>query len=149
MATILTAAGKARALTEFALRAGPIFWRRMTEDSKRSVKPAPRVPLFAAWPQEGVQAAWIGHSTVVIRVDGFTILTDPVFSTRIGISIGPFTLGMKRLVYPRPNFLSYWSWISSYSHMHIWIISTARVCGSWRIVGPPSSQRWAPAIFCE
>jgi L-ascorbate metabolism protein UlaG (beta-lactamase superfamily) len=33
-------------------------------------------------------------------MDGFTILTDPVFSTRIGISIGPFTLGLKRLVHP-------------------------------------------------
>jgi L-ascorbate metabolism protein UlaG (beta-lactamase superfamily) len=47
-----------------------------------------------------LQAAWIGHSTVLIRVDGFSILTDPVFSTRIGIRIGPFTIGMKRLVHP-------------------------------------------------
>lgn len=87
-------------LTQFAFRAGPILWRRMSEDAKRSVKPAPRVPRFNTWPTEGVQAAWIGHSTVVIRVDGFTILTDPVFSTRIGVSLGPFTLGMKRLVDP-------------------------------------------------
>jgi L-ascorbate metabolism protein UlaG (beta-lactamase superfamily) len=72
----------------------------MSEDRKRSVQPAPRVPRFSAWSEEGVQAAWIGHSTVLIRVDGFTILTDPVFSTRIGIGIGPFTLGMKRLVHP-------------------------------------------------
>jgi L-ascorbate metabolism protein UlaG (beta-lactamase superfamily) len=96
----LSFAGNARALTEFAFRAGPILWRRMSEDAKRSVKPAPRVPRFSAWPTEGVEAAWIGHSTVVIRVDGFTILTDPVFSARIGISLGPFTLGMKRLVHP-------------------------------------------------
>jgi L-ascorbate metabolism protein UlaG (beta-lactamase superfamily) len=47
-----------------------------------------------------VQAAWIGHSTVLITVDGFTILTDPVFSARIGIKIGPFTAGLKRLVHP-------------------------------------------------
>lgn len=72
----------------------------MSEDRKRAVKPSPRVPRFAAWPREGVQAAWIGHSTVLIHVDGFTILTDPVFSTRIGIGIGPFTLGVKRLVHP-------------------------------------------------
>src|ERR1700722_20035252 len=100
MGTILSFAGNARALTEFAFRFGPMFWRRLSEDSKRSVKPAPRIPRFQAWPMGGVQAAWIGHSTVVIRVDGFTILTDPVFSTRIGIGIGPFTLGMKRLVDP-------------------------------------------------
>jgi L-ascorbate metabolism protein UlaG (beta-lactamase superfamily) len=64
------------------------------------VKPSPRVPLTGAWPAEGVHAAWIGHSTVLLKVDGFTILTDPVFSTRAGIKIGPFTLGVKRLVCP-------------------------------------------------
>jgi L-ascorbate metabolism protein UlaG (beta-lactamase superfamily) len=47
-----------------------------------------------------MQAAWIGHSTVLISIDGFTILTDPVFSERIGIKIGPFTVGLKRLVQP-------------------------------------------------
>src|SRR6202023_874573 len=60
----------------------------------------PHVPRLCEWPREGLQAAWIGHSTVLICVDGFTILTDPVFSTRIGIRIGPFTLGLKRLVSP-------------------------------------------------
>ncbi len=52
------------------------------------------------WSDKGVHAAWIGHSTVLLRIDGFTILTDPVFSTRIGIGIGPFVIGMKRLVQP-------------------------------------------------
>src|SRR4029077_4001997 len=100
MATIVTPARNARTLAEFAFRAGPIFWHRLQEDRKRPVEPSPRVPRFSAWPNEGLQAAWIGHSTVLISVDGFTILTDPVFSTRIGIGIGPFTLGLKRLVSP-------------------------------------------------
>jgi L-ascorbate metabolism protein UlaG (beta-lactamase superfamily) len=100
MATILDPARKARALAEFALLAGPILWQRMSEDRKRPVKPSPRIPRIADWSRKGVQATWIGHSTVLIRLDGFTILTDPVFSTRIGIKIGPFTLGMKRLVHP-------------------------------------------------
>ena len=91
---------RTKTLAEFAVRAGPILWQRMSEDRKRPVDPAPRTPGVAHWPKAGVQAAWIGHSTVLIRVDGFTILTDPVFSTRIGIGIGPFVLGMKRLVYP-------------------------------------------------
>jgi L-ascorbate metabolism protein UlaG (beta-lactamase superfamily) len=52
------------------------------------------------WLEQGLHAAWIGHSTVLIRVDGLTILTDPVFSTRVGIKIGPVTLGVKRLVDP-------------------------------------------------
>ena len=36
----------------------------------------------------------------MIGIDGFTILTDPVFSSRIGIKLGPFTLGIKRLIAP-------------------------------------------------
>ena len=100
MATQIIPVRRARTLAEFALRAGPILWHRLLEDGKRSVEPSPRIPRFSVWPKVGLQAAWIGHSTVLICVDGFTILTDPVFSARIGIRIGPFTLGMKRLVSP-------------------------------------------------
>jgi L-ascorbate metabolism protein UlaG (beta-lactamase superfamily) len=100
MATPMTPARKASALVGFVFQAAPMFWRRLSEDRKRLVEPSPRIPNTAAWPDEGVHAAWIGHSTVLIRVDGFTILTDPVFSTRAGIKIGPFTLGIKRLVQP-------------------------------------------------
>lgn len=95
----------ARALAGFAYRFGPMFYRRVQEDRARVVEASPRTPRLSAWAQQGsqsagLQAVWIGHSTVLIRVDGFTLLTDPVFSTRIGIHIGPITLGMKRLVYP-------------------------------------------------
>ncbi len=100
MATILTPSEKARALAQFVVRAGPMLWNRMSEDRKRLVMPAPQTPRLTAWLGKGVQAAWIGHSTVLIGIDGFTILTDPVFSTRIGIKVGPFTIGMKRLVAP-------------------------------------------------
>jgi L-ascorbate metabolism protein UlaG (beta-lactamase superfamily) len=91
---------KTRLLAEFAFRAGPIFWQRMAEDRKRAVEAPLRAPRINAWPKDGVQAVWIGHSTVLLSIDGFTILTDPVFSTRIGIGIGPFVLGMKRLIRP-------------------------------------------------
>jgi len=103
MATILGFARNVRALAQFTSLAGPILWQRMSEDRKRSVKPPPRVPRLSEWSREGLHVAWIGHSTVLIRVDDFTILTDPVFSTRIGVKIGPFTLGMKRLVDPALN----------------------------------------------
>jgi len=77
-----------------------MLWQRMQEDRQRLVLPAPRVPEVSTWSDDGLYAAWIGHSTVLIRVDGFTILTDPVFSERIGVALGPFTIGMKRLVQP-------------------------------------------------
>jgi L-ascorbate metabolism protein UlaG (beta-lactamase superfamily) len=100
MSTIAAAARNVGSLAGFVMQAAPMFWRRLSEDRKRLVEPAPRAPHLAAWPAEGVHAAWIGHSTVLLRVDGFTILTDPVFSTRVGVKIGPFTLGIKRLVHP-------------------------------------------------
>jgi L-ascorbate metabolism protein UlaG (beta-lactamase superfamily) len=87
-------------LAQFVYRAGPMLWKRMAEDRKRVVNPAPGSPRFSAWTSNGIHAAWIGHSTVLLRIDGFTILTDPVFSTRIGIGVGPITVGMKRIVHP-------------------------------------------------
>ncbi len=82
------------------MRAAPAFWKRLSEERKRPVAPSPSTPVPSAGPQEGLHAAWIGHSTVLIRVDGFTILTDPVLYTRVGIKIGPWTVGLKRLVQP-------------------------------------------------
>lgn len=87
-------------LAVFAYQMAPAFWRRVSEDMKREVDPAPRTPDFRKWTARGVRAAWIGHSTVLISIDGFKILTDPVFSTRIGVRVGPMTVGLKRLVAP-------------------------------------------------
>ncbi len=87
---------------------------------KREVEAAPRRPDLSGWPQTGLHAAWIGHSTVVISMDGFIVVTDPVFSNRIGIGLGPVTLGIKRLVepaltlaeIPRPDLI-----LLSHAHM--------------------------------
>jgi L-ascorbate metabolism protein UlaG (beta-lactamase superfamily) len=35
-------------------------------------------------PERGVRATWVGHSSVVLQIDGRTYLTDPVWSARIG-----------------------------------------------------------------
>lgn len=43
---------------------------------------------------------WIGHATVLIRVGERTILTDPVFSERVGMSLRTVTLGPARLLPP-------------------------------------------------
>lgn len=61
---------------------------------------AAHTPHPELWPDEGIHAAWLGHTTVLLQIDGFTILTDPVFSNRIGLNFGPLTIGMKRLVAP-------------------------------------------------
>lgn len=89
-------AGAAR----FARRAGPEFFRRYRADSKRRVEPAPFLPDPQKWPDHGLHAAWLGHSTVLLKIDGFTILTDPVLGERCGVRMGPVTVGLKRLVAP-------------------------------------------------
>jgi L-ascorbate metabolism protein UlaG (beta-lactamase superfamily) len=76
----------------------------MSEDRKRGIRPAPHHPNPAHWPDRGLHAAWLGHATVLLKIDGFTILTDPVFSPRVGINFGPLTLGLKRLVAPALDF---------------------------------------------
>ena len=51
---------------------------------------APRSPLPSADPTEtwrippgsGLRATWLGHSTVLIEIDGLRVLTDPVWGSR-------------------------------------------------------------------
>jgi L-ascorbate metabolism protein UlaG (beta-lactamase superfamily) len=67
-----------------------------------------------------LHAAWLGHSTVLLKIDGVLIVTDPVFSARVGLNLGPVTIGLKRLVepalrirqLPRPDLI-----LLSHAHM--------------------------------
>jgi L-ascorbate metabolism protein UlaG (beta-lactamase superfamily) len=43
-------------------------------------------------------AAWLGHATVLLRLGDKWILTDPVFSQRVGVRVGPLTFGVGRLL---------------------------------------------------
>ena len=59
-------------------------------------RPAPR-----SWSNGGITVSWIGHSTFLINLEGTTILTDPVFSDKVGVSIlGLATMGLRRYVPP-------------------------------------------------
>jgi len=63
---------------------------------EQRVPPAPlpsRSPL-ESWvrsPSSGLRATWLGHSTVLLEIDGARVLTDPVWGTRASPSrlIGP------------------------------------------------------------
>jgi L-ascorbate metabolism protein UlaG (beta-lactamase superfamily) len=46
----------------------------------------------------------LGHTTVLFKIDGLTIITDPVFSNRVGVGLGPVTVGLRRLVAPALTF---------------------------------------------
>jgi L-ascorbate metabolism protein UlaG (beta-lactamase superfamily) len=56
--------------------------------------PLPSLNPLATWSKKtdtGLRATWLGHSTVLIEIDGFRVLTDPVWGPRASPSrlIGP------------------------------------------------------------
>ncbi len=58
---------------------------------------APAVPFDRAAMAENPSVTWIGHSTLLVRMDGVTFLTDPIFSERASpVSFA----GPRRLVAP-------------------------------------------------
>jgi L-ascorbate metabolism protein UlaG (beta-lactamase superfamily) len=91
-------------LGTLAYRAAPGFWQQYGRELGRPIVPPADRPHPKSWPDHGLHAAWLGHSTVLIKIDGTTILTDPVFSDRAGLNLGPVTLGLKRLTAPALEF---------------------------------------------
>lgn len=50
------------------------------------------------WRSADFAACWIGHASVLLRVGGLTLLTDPVWSERIGLRVGGRVIGPERLL---------------------------------------------------
>jgi L-ascorbate metabolism protein UlaG (beta-lactamase superfamily) len=91
------------------MRSLRIWWERLNSepdpaddearDATQYVAPTPPDPR--AWPPAGISAAWIGHATFLVNLEGTMILTDPVFGEKIGVSLlGLTTLGPERFVPP-------------------------------------------------
>lgn len=87
-------------LATLAYRTAPTFWQQYSREIGRAIEQPRFHPNPQAWPDRGLHVAWFGHSTVLLKIDGATILTDPVFSNRVGLNFGPVTLGLKRLTAP-------------------------------------------------
>jgi L-ascorbate metabolism protein UlaG (beta-lactamase superfamily) len=123
-------ASKLRAM---ALEMGPIVWERYNQERRRITLDAPHKPQPAAWSDTGLHAAWLGHSTVLLKIDGITLLTDPVLGRRVGLNFGPLTLGLKRIVapalkareLPRPDMI-----LLSHAHMDHFDLPTLRILES-------------------
>jgi L-ascorbate metabolism protein UlaG (beta-lactamase superfamily) len=107
-------------LPNFAVNMAPQIIERLAEENRRPIAPAPGRPQFHEWPKVGLHAAWIGHSTVYLSIDGFTIVTDPVFSSKIGINFGAMTVGLKRLIEPAAQ-------ISAFPHPDLVLLSHAHM----------------------
>ncbi|MGC8744677.1 MAG: MBL fold metallo-hydrolase [Verrucomicrobiia bacterium] len=76
------------------------FLRQLVYDGKRDVEPAKFKPEPSQWSDNRISLSWLSHSTVLINFYGVWILTDPVFSERVGPSFGLATIGPKRFIYP-------------------------------------------------
>ena len=71
----------------------------LSEFLRGGIRRTPRGPLPSLDPRDtwrklpgtGLRATWLGHSTVLIEIDGFRVLTDPVWGPRASPStlIGP------------------------------------------------------------
>ena len=74
-------------------------WEMVTNDDPvvtPAAQPDPRM-----WDDGTITASWIGHATVLVNFFGVKFITDPVFSSRIGLNVGGlFTIGPRRLVHP-------------------------------------------------
>jgi len=77
---------------------GARFIRQRFEEIGRDIPAAPHKPTPAAWADNAVTLAWLGHATVLINFFGLRILTDPALYPRIGVDLGLGTLGPMRLV---------------------------------------------------
>jgi L-ascorbate metabolism protein UlaG (beta-lactamase superfamily) len=62
--------------------------------------PVRKRPDLTNWTSRDFSAVWLGHATILLRIAGKTILTDPVLSPRIGVGFGLATVGPRRLVAP-------------------------------------------------
>ena len=83
-----------------AYRMAPGLWEQLMADRQREIVVASHRPTPRLWPDQGLHAAWLGHSTVLLKIDGFTMITDPVLYSHVGVDLRITQIGMKRLVAP-------------------------------------------------
>lgn len=65
----------------------------------RPLAPVAR-PQPERWSDDAITGSCLGHSTVLMNFLGVRLLTDPVFSTRVGLGFQPLVLGPKRHLRP-------------------------------------------------
>jgi len=89
-----------RTYTSFARRFAGRFVAERLREARVPVAPAPHRPEPAAWADDRLTVAWLGHATVLMNFYGTWLLTDPALRARVGVGVGPATLGPRRLVRP-------------------------------------------------
>lgn len=75
------------------------LYRRMTADWPRPRRRAPEhKPKPNTWREEGLYISWLGHSTLLMQLDGMRVITDPVLFSRVGVRALGWTFGPRRHV---------------------------------------------------
>jgi L-ascorbate metabolism protein UlaG (beta-lactamase superfamily) len=60
-----------------------LLFERRRGDPKKPIGPfRTDTSVYATPPSQGLRVTWLGHSTLLLEIDGYTILTDPVWSER-------------------------------------------------------------------
>lgn len=72
------------------------FLQQMIFDGRGAPLSTPVRPQPALWREDAITGSVLGHSTVLLNFFGVNIITDPVFSKRVGPGVPPFILGPKR-----------------------------------------------------
>ena len=112
--------------------------RGLVAETGRPILKPSRVPLPSSWNPNGITAAWLGHSTVLLNFYGLTILTDPVLLKRVGANTAFGTIGAKRFVAPalKPSQLPKIDLVLlSHAHMdHLDLATLAAIPGLPRVV---------------
>lgn len=78
------------------LRSGLRRYPRHVVGSLRKDQPTDELPALPAPSGASLSAVWLGHATTLVRTGGVSVLTDPVFSSRIGMRVGKKTVGLAR-----------------------------------------------------
>lgn len=90
--------GTMSSLGTAAYRMAPGFVDQLMADRQRSILKPKHRPTPRLWPDHGLHAAWLGHSTVLLKIDGFSLITDPLLYSHAGVDLRFTQIGMKRLV---------------------------------------------------
>jgi L-ascorbate metabolism protein UlaG (beta-lactamase superfamily) len=69
-------------------------------DHLNAPRPCALAPDLTDWDNRELAAIWVGHATVLLRIGGMTVLTDPVLGNRVGIGFGLATAGPRRMTLP-------------------------------------------------
>ncbi|HRE84361.1 MAG TPA: MBL fold metallo-hydrolase [Opitutaceae bacterium] len=76
------------------------FLWKMIFDGRGAPLPPEHTPDPSTWRDDGITGSCLGHATVLMNFLGAVVLTDPVFSRRVGPGLRPFILGPKRYLAP-------------------------------------------------